>query len=76
MHLLTFANVKWARYSEKTDNATAQKGPFGVEGAVIIIQSTRCPRPFVHFTISEVTNTSSSAKLFFFLHRDKIIKKT
>ena len=39
MHLLTFANVKWARYSEKTDNATAQKGPFGVEGAVIIIQS-------------------------------------
>ena len=39
MHLLTFANVKWARYSEKTDNATVQKGPFGVEGAVIIIQS-------------------------------------
>ena len=39
MHLLTFANVKWARYSEKTDNATAQKGPFGVEGGVIIIQS-------------------------------------
>ena len=39
MHLLTFANVKWARYSEKTDNATAQKRPFGVEGAVIIIQS-------------------------------------
>ena len=39
MHLLTFANVKWARYSEKTDNATAQKGPFGVDGAVIIIQS-------------------------------------
>ena len=34
MHLLTFANVKWARYSEKTDHATAQKGPFGVEGAV------------------------------------------
>ena len=39
MHLLTFANVKWARYSEKTDNATVQKGPFGVEGGVIIIQS-------------------------------------
>ena len=39
MHLLTFANVKWARYSEKTDNATAEKGSFGVEGAVIIIQS-------------------------------------
>ena len=39
MHLLAFANVKWARYSEKTDNATVQKGPFGVEGAVIIIQS-------------------------------------
>ena len=39
MHLLTFANVKWARYSGKSDNATAQKGPFEVDGAVIIIES-------------------------------------
>ena len=38
IHLLTFANVKWARYSEKTDNATAQNGRFE-EKAPIIIQS-------------------------------------
>ena len=33
------ANVEWACYSEKRDNATAQKGSFEVDGAVIIIQS-------------------------------------